>query len=242
MCKEDKYVGKQFKSNKCGYFEIVSLDHKRGYERYYKIRFLSTGYERVVAWSNILRGSVRDLVKDRNIPRVVGVGFVGDLDGSTGDKHIRPFYSRWVSMLHRIYNKDNTHYNSYGGNGVTIDESWLNFSTFYKDVQELEGFDIEKIMEGKLELDKDFKQLDTHNKVYSKDTCKWMTRAENSGMKMNMQFKFIAIDPSGNKYESINIRSFCKEHKLSHDTVSRVLRLNKETAPSVPGWKFYKAN
>ncbi|USL89447.1 HNH endonuclease [Bacillus phage vB_BceH_LY2] len=244
MMSKDKYIGKIYTSNNFGDVEILSLHEKRvtegGSKLYYTVKFIDTGNIGVFERGNILRGRIRDVRRERFTPRVSGVGFVGDLDGGTKDKNIRPIYNRWVNMLSRVYNTRNSHYEFYGGSGVTVDERWHNFSNFYRDVQSLEGFDLYKITNEGLELDKDMKQLDSEVKVYSKDTCIWVSREENSKFKMNKQFKFKAIDPEGKEYESYSIRGFSREHNLPHRTVTRVLSQGKVTAPSLDGWKFYK--
>lgn len=237
---KDKYIGLKFPSNKFGEVEILSLVGVKGKHKRYLVRFLDTGTEYIFYLRNIKTGKIRDEKRDRFIARVSGVGYIGDLDGSTGDKNIRPFHIRWVAMLHRVYNKDHTHYNAYGGKGVTVDERWHNFANFYEDVQKLDGFDMNKFLNKEIELDKDMKQLDSEVKVYSKDACIWVSREENSKFKMNKQFKFKAIDPEEKEYESYSIRGFSREHNLPHRTVTRVLSQGKVTAPSLDGWKFYK--
>lgn len=238
--KIDKYIGKVYKSNNFGDVKVVRLSHKKAKHKYYEIEFINTGNIGIYYLGDIKRGKVRDVELDRFIPRVSGVGYVGNLNGSTSDKQIRPLYNRWLAMLSRVYNKAHSHYNAYGGKGVTVDERWHDFSKFYQDVQELEGFNLEKFNNKEIELDKDMKQLDENVKVYSKDTCMWVSREENSRFKMNTQFKFKAVSPEGNEYESYSISGFCREHSLSKDVVARVLRQGKVTAPSLKGWNFYK--
>ncbi|QEM43100.1 HNH endonuclease [Bacillus phage Chotacabras] len=236
----DKYIGEVYKSNNFGDVEIVRLDNIKCKKKYYEVIFMDTSNKGVFELGNIKRGQIRDVKFERFIPRVSGVGYIGNLDGSTSDKHIRPLYNRWVSMLNRVYNKKSSHYNAYGGKGVTVDKRWHNFSKFYKDVQELEGFDLDKFFNKEIELDKDMKQLDKEIKVYSKDTCIWISREENSKFKMNKQFKFKAISPEGDEYESYSIRGFGREHDIANSVISRVLRQGKVTAPSLKGWEFYK--
>ena len=76
-----------------------------------------------------------------------------------------PIYRIWHCMVERCtktYNKD---YSYYGGRGITVDDDWLSFQNFYRDMGERpEG-----------------KQLDRrdNNLGYSKNNCHWITPKEN---------------------------------------------------------------
>lgn len=76
-----------------------------------------------------------------------------------------PFHSRWESMLARCYGANKVE--SY--EGCYVAEEWLRFSNFkaWMETQDWEG----------KELDKDL--LSEGNKVYSPDTCVFISRAVN---------------------------------------------------------------
>lgn len=75
-----------------------------------------------------------------------------------------PIYARWNAMKRRCKDKENM---TYGGKGISYDESWEDFINFYNDMHE--GF------EENLELDR----IDVE-KDYSKENCRWVTHSENN--------------------------------------------------------------
>lgn len=101
---------------------------------------------------------------------IYGVG-VNDVDYPVNclvdGKHERcPYYIRWIGMMRRVYS--NSIPSSYVGCSVHPD--WYRFSTF-KDWMERQDW------EG-MHLDKDI--LFAGNRVYSQDTCAFVTRETNA--------------------------------------------------------------
>lgn len=100
---------------------------------------------------------------------VYGVG-INDADYVTqrydGRKHVWrcPFYMVWVNMLQRCYS-EKLHQTHPTYKDCTVSEEWKLFSNFRK-------WMVEQEWEG-LQLDKDI--LFVGNKVYSKDTCTFVT-------------------------------------------------------------------
>lgn len=79
-----------------------------------------------------------------------------------------PYYRTWKSMIERCYSPQNQERNpTY--RGCSVSEEWLTFSNFrsWMDVQDWEG----------LQLDKDL--LFEGNKVYSAETCVFVSRVVN---------------------------------------------------------------
>ena len=178
--KTDKYIGKKYMSNKWGEVEILSFVRKENKDRYYRVIFKESGNKGVFRLNSIKYGTIRDKERDRGTPSIAGIGYIGDLKGSIKDKNIKPFYRRWSSMLRRVYDINHYNYSSYGGAGVTVDERWHCFATYYQDVQKLEGFNLQEILKGGVALDKDIKQKGKKNRVYSMETCKWVSIAVNN--------------------------------------------------------------
>lgn len=101
---------------------------------------------------------------DYNISKSVVVG-----GGKYRQVWICPFYSAWRNMLQRCYSeKLHQKYPTY--KGCSVSEEWLLFSSFRKWMEEQEW-------EG-LQLDKDV--LFVGNKVYSEETCVFVTRQVNN--------------------------------------------------------------
>ena len=83
----------------------------------------------------------------------------------------------WRDMIRRCYDKNDRKYCNYGGNGVVVSEEWMNLSKFWDDIKQLENYEHWKNGED-YQLDKDIKV--PSNKIYSKETCKFVTRHENA--------------------------------------------------------------
>lgn len=86
-----------------------------------------------------------------------------------------PLSHTWSNMKARCYNPNNSHYQWYGGEGTSVCDEWKDdFMTFYT-------WAIQNGWEPKARLDKDIlcKELGVHPKVYSPDTCQFLTNSEN---------------------------------------------------------------
>lgn len=70
------------------------------------------------------------------------------------------FYRIWRNMLKRCEFEGYEHYHRYGGRGISFDESWRSFDSFYKDM--FMGYTDSLTLE-RVDNDKD----------YSKENCKW---------------------------------------------------------------------
>ncbi len=80
--------------------------------------------------------------------------------------------SRYRSMLHRCYNKNQSSYKQYGAKGVSVCEEWRN------DYVEFLNWSLNNGWQPGLLIDKDIKV--PGNKIYGPDTCSWVTAKENN--------------------------------------------------------------
>ena len=151
---------------------------------------------------------------------VCGIGYIKDIIIS---KEIRPYYTRWRNMIERCYNKKSINYKKYGAKGVTVSNDWLCFDNFYKDIKELDGFDETLFLQHKIQLDKDSKIKG--NKIYSKETCVFLTNEENSRLGYEQQIKLIEA-----KNEVLGIievgsqRAISRKYNLTLTNVNRCLK------------------
>lgn len=84
-------------------------------------------------------------------------------------------FSRWHGMRNRCYNKNAPDYQRYGALGVTICDEWLNdFKAFY-------NWSMANGFQESLTIDKDIlcDRLGINPKIYSPNTCQWISREEN---------------------------------------------------------------
>lgn len=81
-----------------------------------------------------------------------------------------PEYSIWSAMIKRCGNSKADNYERYGGRGISVCESWLNFENFFRD------------MGSRPTLKHSIDRID-NDKGYSKDNCRWATGVEQSANK-----------------------------------------------------------
>lgn len=152
----------------------------------------------------------------------------------------KKFYYLHKSMMDRCYLKSCGAYSNYGDKGVTVDEKWHSFDDFIKDIEEVEGFNLNEIMNGTLQLDKDIKIKG--NKVYSKENCKFVTASENTGNRPSNTCNFTAVSPNGEITHHTNRESFCRENDLDSSTVWKMLnrdRYKKGIPYFYKDWQFF---
>lgn len=157
-------VGSVWESKSYGKFKIVE------YFDYYnvKVKFLFTGFVTRANSSSIRAGSV----KDKLLPSVHGVGFVGDGEfrPSHNGMHTKP-YILWICMLQRCYSHKCSIKNPTYKDCTVCDEwhNYQNFASWYKENYPTDG--------KCYQLDKDMKVIG--NKVYSPDTCMFVSQVVN---------------------------------------------------------------
>lgn len=75
-------------------------------------------------------------------------------------------YHIWCAMISRCTKPHNPSWSDYGGRGITVSKSWMNFENFYKDMAPRPP--------GKMSLERK-----DNEKGYSKTNCIWATRRAN---------------------------------------------------------------
>lgn len=172
------YIGKSFKCNCGSTCTITEYVGRVDSYMIFKVIF-ETGYVTTARLGNIINGKIKDPL----YPSECGIGYLG-LDYKrlrNNDYELyEVLYSRWRSMLHRCYSKSNHKYHIYGALGVTVSERWHNLSNYINDVKKLPGFDRDLVIYNELQLDKDKLQQSVESKVYSKNTCCWISAKEQS--------------------------------------------------------------
>jgi len=155
-------LDKVYSSNNYGDFVILSYFSAKEVV----ILFTDTGFTSTVNTKNITSGNV----KDKMMPVVYGIGFVGDgIHKPTVNRKHTKVYSTWKSILQRCYCKDKLKLNpTYLG--CTVCDEWHNFQNFaewYKN-NYIDGHHI----------DKDIKV--EGNRIYSPSTCLFVSQKENN--------------------------------------------------------------
>lgn len=107
---------------------------------------------------------------------VYGIGYNSLPRGIATTQYIREYYV-WKAMLYRCTEKFQEKYPTY--KGVSVDDKWKDFANFLEDIKELEGYDFWKDNPNQMVmLDKDTKA--PGNKLYSKDTCCFLSHADSN--------------------------------------------------------------
>lgn len=202
-------IGNVYHSEKYGNYKVVRFSHQDSSRRnHFYIVFEETGYECAFNSTAILDKTVVDYM----YPSFHGVGFLGGRTNQGRD------FTVWQSMIKRCYGD---HESSHLYRNVTVCERWHNFQNFKDDYKLIDGYEESKFKRGKLVLDKDLKQLGTVNKIYSLDTCTFITAEKNFDIRdrtseMKAYIKVDAIHEDGTKHvektisEMANITGFSK--------------------------------
>lgn len=115
----DRQPGAVWETNKCGKIEIIGkVDDGTG--KYYLIKFLNTGYTKVVSGSHFKTGEIRDPYAKS----VYGIGYVGE--GNYSITKNKRESQLWYNMLARCYSSK-YHENCPSYINCEVCERWHNF-------------------------------------------------------------------------------------------------------------------
>lgn len=195
-------VGDLFTSNSGDVGLVVEYYNSRNVV----VVFIDTMYETTTSAINIRSGAIKDRLK----PSVHGVGFIGD--GDFNSTH--PAYPTWAGMISRCYYlKYQQKFPTYIG--CTVCEEWCNFQNYAR------WYDKNCPNDGnKYQLDKDIKF--SGNKIYSPDTCSFVSGAANTIKALAKNYIFTS--PEGQLVEVYNLASFCRSRGLHPSHMARVSR------------------
>lgn len=197
---------------------------------YYVVKFLSTGYIKRIN-SSQLSHKIDDPLK----PTVYGRGVIGEgrYNANINGKHTKEG-GLWYNMMMRCYSE------SYLKKTPTYKECevcdrWLYFQNFCEDIQYLEGYNLWLEDSTKYVLDKDYKIKG--NKLYSPETCMFISSSLNTIISNESKHKYIGISPEGIEFTFNNMRIFAEEHELKRQGIGAVINGDQLTHR---GWKFEK--
>lgn len=164
-------VDKTFVNNNGDKFVVKQTSVKNYRNQTQYLCVFESGWQCYAMSTDIRKGKVKDMLS----PTVHGVGMLGNLGRSAIVKG-KPYFL-WLGIIRRCYDKTAPFYKWYGGNGVTVCDRWKRFDLFYEDYTKIDGYDKDKFEKGEIELDKDLKP--NPNKVYSLETCTFVSHREN---------------------------------------------------------------
>ena len=95
------------------------------------------------------------------------------------------FYARWQNMKTRCLNKNRKDWPNYGGRGIKICNSWINFPNFKQDMYDT--FVEHYINHGAKNTTLD--RIDV-NKGYYKNNCRWATKQEQGKRRDSIYYSY----------------------------------------------------
>jgi hypothetical protein len=138
----------------------------------------------------------------------------------------KSLHSVWFHMNDRCYNPKEPKYNWYGGRGVQVCDEWRYNSKAFRLWAYANGW------EKGLQLDKDIKGA---GKLYSPETCCFVTRAVNNRNKRDN----VIVEYNG---ESMCVTDWAKRLGLKHDHVQwRINKWGIEKALTTPVKKYNRS-
>lgn len=155
-------------------------------KRFVSIRFLNTGFEYDVDLDAARFGNVKDYSLDHNEYGIKRKDF--ENNEIEYRKLIEKILkSRWNNIMARCYNKNDTCYSRYGAIGVSVCDYWKNFDNFLYSIQFIPNYSKFYDDPFNYQIDKDFLQqnIPIENRVYSPETCIFLTISENNKFRRN---------------------------------------------------------
>lgn len=220
---KDLATGTVHKTNSCGDVEVIDyLGTKR-----VLVRFKDTGNMVEVAAGDLRRGEVNDKYK----PSFLGKGFIGKGSYKSTVKNKKTkCYVTWTNMLTRCYD-EKYHEGKPTYTHCTVTPDWLNYQNFAEWYYETYPCDGKRYS-----LDKDYKVAG--NKVYSPDTCTWLTVEKNSMITSGTEnTSWVFVNKRTAERRCVyNLTSFSKEIGISNSVLYKVVKHKRD--PHVVGWVF----
>lgn len=177
----------------------VVFEFDSGYIGEYGIKALRQGY-----------------FKDYGTPNKVG-GFDYPKEKKTPTR----IQELWYNMLRRCNDENSQDYYLYGGIGVRVSDDWHYLENFERDIVNIEGYDDWLNNQGEYSLDKDTKIKG--NKLYSKETVRFISNQEQSANRRNV-IPVVSIHlGSGERKEFETMAEASRELGLNKALVRRVV-------------------
>jgi len=167
-------------------------------------------FEKTLTVSTVQSKDIANMqLKDYMHPSTYGVGFLGyGHHKAYKNGRTTGAYACWRSMIQRCYDKKCKSYAFYSD--CAVHSEWHNFQVFarwYCD-NHIKGY----------HLDKDL--LFKGNRLYSKNTCAFITPQKNIALAHQQTHSFIS--PDGTKVRFTNLNRFCEDNGLCRINMSRV--------------------
>ena len=218
-----KRKGEILESKNYGKYKILGKTKKISK---YLIEFLDTGFQTLVPANRFKDGLVKDLYKPTK--ELKGYNGRGPHKESENGKDTKE-YILWISILKRCSILKEQYKNP------KISEEWLCFQNFAEDIKKLENYKSWKNSTN-YHLDKDI--LSKKERLYSKDTCLFVTQQENQDEK-NLRIyggNFLATRIEDGYEEKFSLKGkFAEKYNLSAPKIGLCLAGKRKKHKN---WRF----
>ncbi len=208
-------IGTIVKNNQGIEFKIKNITGE-GHQTRYDLISRKTGFQINISRSALYSKKYLDKLDIS----LYDVGIMGHAKNYTQKE-----YNLWSGMISRCYNSTSTSYEYYGEKGISVSKRWHRFDFFIKDIKNLNGYDKYKFENNEIELDKDLlqKNVETCNKIYSKDTCCFVSREINTTNTVRNR-KFYALTPDGKIESHTVVKYYALENNLDDSCIHKNLK------------------
>lgn len=196
--------GSIWETRNCGQCEIIGLLEKhRGYH-VFLVKF-NDGTLIKARHTNIKNGTINNPYS-KNICNVACTGRIENVSKNF-------LYEHWKQMIYRCYDENHIKYKDYGGRGIKVDDNWLCFEHFLKDIETFDNYELLK--NGR------YFQIDRkdNNKNYSLNNCEIVTAKENSRNRRSNVF--IKVFKDGCLIDIGYLTDISNKYNLARTTIKR---------------------
>jgi len=164
-----------YESKYYGQFKIIEDLGCINGDRKVKIKFLNTGYEKIVSAQKVLTG----VIKDDSVP--INERSIDPSAENYENFILEILKDKWKFMMNRCYNPKDHQYNDYGGIGITVCKRWHDKNNFLEDVKNLPNYDKFYHNPQMYQIDKDYLQqnIPREKRIYSPETCIFLSYIDN---------------------------------------------------------------
>lgn len=205
---------KIYTSNNYGRYRVIDIySGKINCGNKAKIKFIDTGYEKIVELFHAVLGDVYDNSATYKTP--IDTSKLDNIDRNIKIKNFT--YIIWREMIKRCYNNNADNYNFYGGNGISVCNEWKNINIFANDIKTLPQYEKWYRFPTLYQLDKDYLQLSIpkNKRIYSPKTCMFLYYADN-----------INLSHIENRNNNNLVSNYFVVHKETESTYSASLSIN----------------
>ena len=200
---------------------LIEYQFKEGSHNYYSILFLKTGTR-----SKVRTSRVNLDIYDCYAPTILSVGCLGDLTKIKKSEFYKSLFTIWHGMMSRCYNEKNDNYSYYGGRGVRVSNRWKCFEYFYNDVMFIENWEDKVKNWNDYNLDKD---IIGEGFTYSQETCKWVTKFENT-QQSKAKYQYVIRNSLTNEvYSFVNQSLAIRQLNIKHQGNFAAMLRNERT-------------